>query len=549
MIINKILILTSVNVCFLVNTLFSQQNPKNELVTFNNLKVNLQSTFPQFMGSDGRSPGFFFPKDSSTATIFAQNFWMSAVSGSTQKELLTAGTFRGLSGADWYCGPNIQDTLSDPQYFDKYDRIWLISKAMVDDHRANFSSPQYTMPEVISNWPAKKTAGQSDLIAPFVDVNTNNIYDPQNGDYPLIKGDKAVLILSNDKGVHTNSNSDQGLDAVIFVMYYAYENVSDLLDRTLFTWCGIKNTSAESWTDFRFGAWLDFDLGFPSDDYVGTNVNQNAIYVYNADGLDDTDTTFGQYGYGENPPVQSFKLLDREIISSASYYTGNTHPGINRPTSAAHYSNFIQGKWKDGEEILYGGIGRADYFPDQYPYGTLSTEATARFVFPGNSDPTGRGTQGTDKYGETEIWTEQTAGNATDDRKMLGVFEIQEVLPNDLVAFHSAHVTTLPSAQERLFEDLESDLLDVQNFFDNQSTGLRELGNSNEVSLFPNPGTNRLHIAGQFLNLSILDQTGKTVITSGYTKSIDVSALDKGLYQVQVEHSNGKIYTQKWIKQ
>ena len=40
------------------------------------------------------------------------------------------------------------------------------------------------MPSSIANWPAHGEEGYSYFLAPFKDVNGNEVYDPENGDYP-----------------------------------------------------------------------------------------------------------------------------------------------------------------------------------------------------------------------------------------------------------------------------------------------------------------------------------------------------------------------------
>ena len=43
-------------------------------------------------------------------------------------------------------------------------------------------------------------------LAPFYDVDKNGIYDPSNGDYPLINGDQALWYVYNDVGAAHGEN-------------------------------------------------------------------------------------------------------------------------------------------------------------------------------------------------------------------------------------------------------------------------------------------------------------------------------------------------------
>ena len=59
------------------------------------------------------------------------------------------------------------------------------------------------------------------------------------------------------------------------------------------------------------------------------------------------------------------------------------------------------------------------------------------------------------------------------------------------------------------------------------------------ISLYPNPSQGSLNIDSKFpiSEISILDQTGKLMMNFHHVqKSIDVSALDKGLYFLKIDN-------------
>ena len=84
-----------------------------------------------------------------------------------------------------------------------------LTKSEIDNHITNYSDPNYQVPEAIISWPAHGdiALGQNYNLAPYIDVNDNNIYDPYNGDYPCIKGDEAIYMIRNDVG---NFHSESG---------------------------------------------------------------------------------------------------------------------------------------------------------------------------------------------------------------------------------------------------------------------------------------------------------------------------------------------------
>ncbi|MFT4522925.1 MAG: hypothetical protein ACI8ZN_001877, partial [Bacteroidia bacterium] len=59
----------------------------------------------------------------------------------------------------------------------------------------------------INNWPGNGNAskGEPTLIAPFKDLNGNNIYEPANGEYPLIRGEESHFAIFNEDGPHGES--------------------------------------------------------------------------------------------------------------------------------------------------------------------------------------------------------------------------------------------------------------------------------------------------------------------------------------------------------
>jgi hypothetical protein len=81
-----------------------------------------------------------------------------------------------------------------------HDAIWKVSKAEILDHQANVQNPGYAVPAAIANWPGNgdTSLGIAAQLAPFIDLNGNGLYEPSLGDYPDIRGDEAVYVITND---------------------------------------------------------------------------------------------------------------------------------------------------------------------------------------------------------------------------------------------------------------------------------------------------------------------------------------------------------------
>ena len=96
------------------------------------------------------------------------------------------------------------------------------------------------------------------------------------------------------------------------------------------------------------------------------------------------------------------------IMSRFVYYNNDDSPSGN-PRNGQHVYNYLIGKWKDGLDITYGGTGRGGSTP-------------AKFMFPGDTDPYGWGTDGlitSDNWDDPEGWTENSSGNTPADRRFL----------------------------------------------------------------------------------------------------------------------------------
>jgi PTS system fructose-specific IIC component len=92
--------------------------------------------------------------------------------------------------------------------------------------------------------------------------------------------------------------------------------------------------------------------------------------------------------------------------------------------------------------------------------------------------------------------------------------------------------------------------LNVTNDGDGSHVGIEDAEPVVEFSVYPNPATDRLAISGvNGLNeVSVIDVTGRTVMTLGATNSIDVSGLAAGVYVVRIATEQG-IGMQKFVKE
>jgi hypothetical protein len=256
-------------------------------------------------------------------------------------------------------------------------------------------------------------------------------------------GDQTLFWIFNDKGnIHTETEAEP-LGLEIHAQAFGFTADNEVNDMTFYNY-KVINRSTLPLNDTYFGQWVDPDLGYYLDDYVGCDVNLGLGICYNGDAEDE-----GADGYGFNPPAigvdffqgplsdpndgidndrdgiidEGFDGLDNnnngliddpqereQIIMSKFVYYNNDFTSMGNPESGTDIYNYLRGIWKDNVPMTYGGDGHGG--------GSGSTTDECNFMFPGTSDASFPGTE----------WTEVTAGNVPADRRFLqsaGAFTLQ----------------------------------------------------------------------------------------------------------------------------
>ena len=482
----------------------------------NNAAVSLSDNGVFFNDSESMWHGYEIPKGEGNHTAYSMSLWVSALDGSGS---LHTACNKFTTAFDMFPGPIADDYESD-YYADNFSpAIWMVSQEQIDYHKDNYDSPGYTADDAIANWPGNgdPTEGVAEQLAPYVDVNDDFTYDPMDGDYPYIQGDEAVFVILNDvRDIHEVTGGEQ-LGIEIHLMFYQF-NAADDINNTTFMNATIYNRSANDYSDLRMGVNLDFDLGYHSDDFVGSDSTRNLMYVYNGSNLD-------AEGYGENPPAFGAMYLNHEL-ASAMYYNNST--GANGdPNTAVDYNNYLHATWLNGAPLLYGGDG--------YTAATTMTETD--FMFSGNPS-TGDG------------WSEISAGNDSGDRRMVMSKEGVSLAAGDYLCSDVAFIysrngeTNLENA-----EDLKNVADFVQDFYDsdiqpcsNIFVGVEEKEMA-DFSVYPNPATNNLNIVadGTYqLQLYAMDgQLIQNLGTHNGTTTIDLN-LANGIYLLELNSDLGR---------
>ncbi len=294
---------------------------------------------------------YVVPKNEGVSSIFSTSFIMGGMDANNNLKL--AGTIYG-NGQDYFVGP-IADNSSSVDFNMRYDRLWKVSNIEILQHQASYSEPGYIMPESIASWPGNgNTAnGESHILAPFVDLNADGIYNPNEGDYPQIKGDQAVYFIMNDyNGLHTETGGAR-VGVEIHAMTYAFSAAVDSpINDCVFINLQVRKKVGGNLSNFYLGIYNDFDLGAYNNDYIGTDSIRNMVYVYNGE-FEDHPVT-GSTGYGNHIPSQGCMFLNQPMAKSVYWnLMGFGHPNSQDPTTAEHFYNYLRGLWNNGTQIMF----------------------------------------------------------------------------------------------------------------------------------------------------------------------------------------------------
>ena len=379
------------------------------------------------------------PKGGNKHSMFAGALWIGGVDDGGQLKV-AAMTYR-QSGNDFWPGPlNTSNATISTEECVTWDKHFKLDRAEVEEYVARFETdPTYVIPNSILEWPAhgNQSLGQDEFLAPFHDANGNGAYEPYDGDYPdynitgtnddaRLFGDQTLFWIFNDKGnIHSETEAEP-LGLEIHAQAFGFTADNEVNDMTFYNY-KVINRSTLPLNDTYFGQWVDPDLGYYLDDYVGCDVNLGLGFCYNGDAEDE-----GGAGYGFNPPAIGVDFfqgpladagdgvdndrdgvtdeLGEQIIMSKFVYYNNDFTVTGNPESGTDIYNYLRGIWKDNVPMTYGGDGHGA--------GNGTTTDECNFMFPGTSDASFTGQE----------WTEVTAGNVPADRRFLqsaGAFTLQ----------------------------------------------------------------------------------------------------------------------------
>jgi hypothetical protein len=538
------------------------------VMEYNNVRAMIYTGGDMWYENISGNAMYEIPKGSGKSSLYAGGIWIGGIDETGQLRL-AARTYRS-SGHDYWPGPLTADSIEKatihPAICNEYDKHYVITRKEVenfvnwfnasDDEKSSIYA-DYTVPQSITNWPGsgpgvggnEEYSSYSDFLAPFKDVDGDNEYHPENGDYPnyvldknapckfepkrwdtllttesqRLFGDQTIWWVYNDMGnIHTQSTGAEAIGMEIKAQGFAYSTNDELNNMTFYNYQVINRSS---WTlnSTYFGIWTDADLGSASDDFVGCDVSRGLGYLYNADNKDGSGTG---NSYGENPPAVGIDFFEGPYIDPNNYdepsywdnvdrtnlgnckqayrfndTTGrmeaidltqsaekefrkdlalgsvnglnfgdgikdNERWGMRRfiyynigsdevkgdPHTAVEFYNYLKGKWKNGQDMKYGGDGA----------NTKVENVLSNFMFPGDTDECNWGTGG--QATQDKLWTEVDEENKAGDRRFVqsaGPFTLKPGMVNDVTigAVWAQGTDNLQSIDEVLKADIKAQRL------------------------------------------------------------------------------------------
>ena len=331
------------------------KNQSFDMLNINNINARINATSYHFCSYINSQMNDYFecPKFSNNHTFSNFKLWIAGLDESGDLHLTPPRhNLYGLGYHQYRSGPI--SCQYDSTFKDTWERVWTLYYADIETHKNHFSDPGYEIPEPLLNWPGNgdTTIGQAWKLAPFKDLDEDGLYEPLDGDYPIIKGDQAIYFISNDdRGEYAADSLYFGIE--IHGMAYAYDCPDDsIFQNTMFIDYKLINRSPHQYHDVYVGVKSNLGIGSPKDDYTACDTLLDAFFAYNADNY---DAGINEPGYGYFPPAQAVSFLNQSLSHFITYF--KYWLVISYPSHPWDYYNSLQGKWNDESSITFGGIG------------------------------------------------------------------------------------------------------------------------------------------------------------------------------------------------
>lgn len=338
------------------------------------------------------------------SSIFAGSVWLGGYDDFGNLKL-AAQTYRNSTQVDFWPGPLDDETgKTSSDTCEKWDRFFHVNgnnirefkRMYADAERTGTPLRQEDVPRDIMEWPGNdnpyffeyagfQLPSTTQGLAGFYDRNQDNVYDPLDGDFPVIEirgcpveagdspPDEMSFWIYNDAGNVHSMTGGQQIQMEVQVQTFAFQSNDELNDMT-FQRYKLINRARQSIDSTFFAMWVDPDLGCYTDDYIGCDTARELMYIYNFDAIDGEtgcNCPQGVPTYCDKIPILGVDYFrgplnefGQEIgMSSFTYFNnpgiGNPNPNTTDPDRnfPQQWYNYLSGSWKDGTRFSEGGTG------------------------------------------------------------------------------------------------------------------------------------------------------------------------------------------------
>lgn len=453
------------------------------------------------------------PAGSLKNTITLGTPWVSALNAGNSLLGAFSGSYFNKGLTD---GPVALDT--GIAYKNKYRRVFKMTAAHISYHRSHYQDPSYIVPSDIAGWPANGNTsnGEPQKIAPFVDLNGNNLYEPELGDYPDIYGDEAIFLVLNDSLAASYYNCTR-IHAEIHIMAYAfYASPDSPLFNTTFLHFTIFNRANEDYHDMRFSGRFAPGIQCVADDVAGCDTSLNSYFIYRRryDPMGDPACSNVGLGYGTDKVAQGFTFLNSRLRAFAiAGYGTPVEPDCDM------IRNMQMGAWYNGAAVTSTGNGNT------------GLGNTTSYIYSG--DPQ-----------DSTQWSEIHNNSALiqTGRDVIGTVEIDTFKSGESVDIDMALNTAFAPDTALAFSEiglLKNNIRAIQQLYDrgalfhsaSVTNGVKNIAEE-KIEVYPVPAVSYLYLNQNVegMQCTIIDVTGREYAARVAGKKLDISGLAAGVY-------------------
>jgi hypothetical protein len=415
-------------------------------------------------------PHFSYPSNSSNNLLSLTGIWVCA---QKPNDSIVASIFKENGQSDFQPGPLQQGTLT-PGDFNAWNFVYYVSKDEIEFHFKNHKKEDYVIPDNIKKWPVHPPSGFQGTLVPFVDWNSNNIYEPHLGEYPYIEGDQTLFAVYNDAG-NRNATGGEALGIEVKQFLYSFNQTTGKKGEWQFLRIVVTNKNNFNLKNFAFSLSAKIWIQNGNNNFIETYPQFDAIRGYTTDSND-------------NQPSVSIMALNKKLTSSL-YMNDSADLVTGFPTNNVEVFNMLNGKWKNGKTLTYGGNG-------------VDGADSAKYVYPASRDP----------KNQFFSWTEENSGNISGERRVLLNTEASVLESGKSIEYRFAIM--VHQTKDTSFISKELNLLKTT-YNKGELTTTYSINPTVEFIIFPNPANSitglNIHTPFPVSNFSLTDMKGRIV--------------------------------------